>query len=358
MTEKDVSLMMKQFHEKQPVLSDFAERLADLIHEVLAVRSLRVHSIVSRVKESTSLLGKISKGSGKYTDLEQITDLVGIRVITYYGDEVDVAANVLKEEFTIDHEKSVDKRGLLDSDRFGYLSLHYIIEMPEHRLRLTEYKKFRGIKAEIQIRSILQHTWAEIEHDLGYKSKQPIPSDMRRSFSRLAGVLEMADIEFGSIRDKLLQESMQMTVEAAPMKTMNVESLLKFVGTNAALKEMDLTIGRVVGTNVYFSDKYIAELMPLIRSAGMESLTEIEAALAGMRGVLHPFLERWYNKQQTENVSAGTALLFLCILHVVSEGTYDDLKHFLLEHRICRSHDINPVSKAIVQLYKELVLNH
>lgn len=59
------------------------------------------------------------------------------------------------------------------------------------------------MKCEIQIRSVLQHAWAEIEHDIGYKSEITIPKEMRRSFSRIAGLLEIADKEFDSIRQAL-----------------------------------------------------------------------------------------------------------------------------------------------------------
>jgi ppGpp synthetase/RelA/SpoT-type nucleotidyltranferase len=49
----------------------------------------------------------------------------------------------------------------------------------------------------------LQHAWAEIEHDLGYKTALGVPRNVRRQFSRLAGLLEIADTEFASIRDRL-----------------------------------------------------------------------------------------------------------------------------------------------------------
>jgi hypothetical protein len=75
--------------------------------------------------------------------------------------------------------------------------------MTNKQLELPKYKKFKNCKIEIQIRSILQHAWAEIEHDLGYKSQTATPYDARRGFSRLAGLLEITDIEFRKLRDDL-----------------------------------------------------------------------------------------------------------------------------------------------------------
>jgi putative GTP pyrophosphokinase len=129
--------------------------------------------------------------------------MLGVRIITYFRDEVDAVARVIEHEFTIDEANSVDKRMALDPDRFGYLSLHFVAQLNSNRVALTEYRQYDGIKFEIQIRSILQHAWAEIEHDLGYKSQAAVPRNIRRRFSRLAGLLEMADDEFVGIRREL-----------------------------------------------------------------------------------------------------------------------------------------------------------
>ena len=121
-----------------------------------------------------------------------------------FSDDVDKIAKVIQDEFEVDEVNSVDKREILDPDRFGYLSLHYVIKLNDKRISLPEYKRFKDLKIEIQIRSILQHAWAEIEHDLGYKSKHSVPRKVRRNFSRLASLLELADEEFDKIREMLI----------------------------------------------------------------------------------------------------------------------------------------------------------
>jgi ppGpp synthetase/RelA/SpoT-type nucleotidyltranferase len=110
---------------------------------------------------------------------------------------------MVEREFVVDRTNSVDKRTLLDPDRFGYQSLHYVAALSVARTGLAEYGRFTGLRVEIQIRSTLQHAWAEIEHDLGYKSAAGVPRDIRRRFSRIAGLLELADEEFSVIRRDL-----------------------------------------------------------------------------------------------------------------------------------------------------------
>ncbi|MFL6282676.1 MAG: GTP pyrophosphokinase family protein [Pyrinomonadaceae bacterium] len=135
------------------------------------------------LKKRDSLMKKIQAKS--YTQLSDITDICGIRIITYYDEEVDAVARIIENEFEIDPENSVDKRKKAP-DTFGYLSSHYIVRLRPVRLQLPEYGRFSQCQAEIQIRSIIQHAWAEIEHDLGYKSQNAVPPPVRRQFFRLA----------------------------------------------------------------------------------------------------------------------------------------------------------------------------
>jgi DNA ligase D-like protein (predicted polymerase) len=106
-----------------------------------------------------------------------------MRVITFYADDVDKVASALDRLFTVDWENSVDKRKLLETDSFGYLSLHYICSVEDFPYRF-----------EIQIRTVLQHAWANIIHDTGYKSGVEIPKRYIRSLSRLAGLLELVQM--------------------------------------------------------------------------------------------------------------------------------------------------------------------
>lgn len=152
------------------------------------------------MKDETSLLQKLEKRRAKYEQLHDITDLIGIRIITYFTHDVQVVANLINDYFKIDQLNSIDKRMIVQPDQFGYLSLHYIIEVPKKDVSeaINEYWK-----VEIQIRTILQHAWAEIEHRYGYKLNKQVPWEIGRTFSRVSSLLETADIEFENIRRRM-----------------------------------------------------------------------------------------------------------------------------------------------------------
>jgi len=189
-----------------PILDDFDRRaktfqgLCDYLQSVLPAllksHKIRFHKLEGRVKKRKSLEEKLTRPDKNYTTLDNVTDICGLRIITHYKSEVDQIATIIEREFAIDRDNSVDKRIYTDPDRFGYVSLHYVISLPEARLTLTECKAWKGYKAEIQIRTILEHAWAEIEHDLGFKSSVAVPREVKRRFARLAALLELADDEF------------------------------------------------------------------------------------------------------------------------------------------------------------------
>lgn len=195
--------ILKDYDSNKCLFDNFKEAIEHQIKSILHTSEINVNSITSRLKDKESLKGKIDKKGNKYSSISDITDIVGVRIITYFSEDVDKVAEIIEKEFDIDRENTIDKRDALGDDKFGYCSLHYVVRMSKQRLKLREYSAYKDLKCEIQIRSVLQHAWAEIEHDIGYKSAITIPKEIRRKFSRIAGLLELADKEFNEIRTSL-----------------------------------------------------------------------------------------------------------------------------------------------------------
>jgi putative GTP pyrophosphokinase len=87
-------------------------------------------------------------------------------------------------------------------DQFGYESVHYVLRLGENRAKLPEWKQFRGLRAEVQVRTALQHAWAAIDHKLRYKRarSEALPPSLQRDLFRLSALLELADKEFSALR--------------------------------------------------------------------------------------------------------------------------------------------------------------
>ena len=173
------------------------QELGEILHnkltEMIKKNGFFTMEVCHRIKTVDSLAEKLRRKSGKYSSIYDITDLCAARIICYLNVTVDEIAEALKKDFVLDEYNSIDKRKALSATQFGYLSLHNIVSLrPEDGFS----EELCKIRCEIQIRTVLQHAWAEIEHDLGYKSSFGIPGTIRREFSRIAGLLEIADNQF------------------------------------------------------------------------------------------------------------------------------------------------------------------
>ena len=190
--DQHIQSILDEYRRDLPLFQEAASTIASQIRSTLAEAGIVVAAVESRVKSYDSLAGKLELKGQKYASLADITDVLGLRVITFYIDDVDKVASAVERLYEVDWENSVDKRKLLEIDTFGYLSLHYIC-----------YLKGTGYRFEVQMRTVLQHAWANMNHDTGYKSGVEVPKEYLRNLNRLAGVLELADEQFSKIRMEL-----------------------------------------------------------------------------------------------------------------------------------------------------------
>lgn len=181
--------ILQEYRECLPLFQETEKRHLESIRDYLSKAGIRIAGLESRIKTESSLVGKLLLKGDKYKSLADITDIVGFRVITFYPDDVDKVASVIDRYYEVDWDNSVDKRKLHDIDSFGYLSLHYVCHTPDMPYRM-----------EIQMRTLMQHAWANMYHDIGYKSGVEIPKEYIRNMNRLAGMLELVDAEFSRIR--------------------------------------------------------------------------------------------------------------------------------------------------------------
>lgn len=315
--------LLARYDEQKPNFDSFALSLKSLLTTFIRNAEITVHSLESRVKTRKSLEQKIIK-KDKYEDLNQVTDIIGIRIITHYSEDVDKIASIVEKEFSIDKDNSIDKRATMEPDRFGYLSLHYIISLNDNRTVLNEYSPYKNIKAEIQIRSILQHAWAEIEHDIGYKSSVGLPNDIRRYFSRLAGLLELADDEFVKIRKGITarQKEVVDTLESGTGEiTLDVVSLLEYIDHSKAITKIAHSLNAKHGISIgkYVKDKsgmdldYILNLLDML---DIKSTGKLEALLMENHDKVVKrvavFTEGFMEYYRRNQIPRSTIIIYLC----------------------------------------------
>jgi len=184
--------ILDEFKDNLALFNEQRAKVENRLRTILDDAGLYVAALESRVKTAQSLAGKLELKGSKYGSLKDITDILGLRVITFYIDDLAKVSSAIERCFDVDWANSVDKSKSHDIDSFGYLSIHYICSVPDFPYRF-----------EIQLRTVLQHAWANMNHDTGYKSGVEVPKHYLRNLNRLAGMLELIDEQFSIIRTEL-----------------------------------------------------------------------------------------------------------------------------------------------------------
>ncbi|MGO4343467.1 GTP pyrophosphokinase family protein [Phycicoccus sp. Soil748] len=199
--------------QRYAAVHDDVQRAADgfvaMITALLDDAGINYVSVTGRAKSVASFAGKAARtgpdGKPLYDDpFEQITDTLGVRVVTYLRDDVTAVADLLSDQLSVLDDRDLGQETARQG-RFGYASRHLLVAIDRIKGAPPQYDPLKGYSASVQVRSILQHAWAEFEHDIRYKGTIPEEhvSDLDRRFTLAAGLLELADREFSEIRHRL-----------------------------------------------------------------------------------------------------------------------------------------------------------
>ncbi len=202
---------VRTYARLQPQIEESARRLAVWLTVALDDAGIDYLSVAWRGKSITSFAAKTNRsvaGTLTYPDpLQGITDQIGARVITYVTGDVAAVADLIADQLRVVEDKDLG-RETASEGRFGYVSRHLQVALDPAWLGDLPVDGVRVPSAQIQIRTVLQHAWAQFEHDIRYKGTVPesLAPDLDRRFTLAAGLLELADREFEIIRDRLREE--------------------------------------------------------------------------------------------------------------------------------------------------------
>ncbi|HET8559636.1 MAG TPA: DUF429 domain-containing protein [Marmoricola sp.] len=198
---------VREYAEQQPTLQVAADQFVQLVTSILDEAGINYLSVNGRAKTVASFAVKAARtvgGRPVFTDpLREITDQIGVRVITYVLSDVQAVVDLLDDQIVVHDDRDMG-RETASEGRFGYASRHLLVSLDAARAKQPGFELLRGRRAQIQIRTVLQHAWAEFEHEIRYKGTIPdeqVP-DFDRRFTLAAGLLELADREFSTIRDR------------------------------------------------------------------------------------------------------------------------------------------------------------
>ena len=313
--------LLEQYRSLLPVYSEMAEIIPEKLKGFFDDAGLIVAAVEHRVKTEGSLTGKLQLKGGKYSSIYDITDIIGIRVITFYIDDVDKVASVLERLFEIDWENSVDKRKAHETDSFGYLSLHYICRIPEKSYTDPEHPELNKIRFEVQMRTVLQHAWANMNHDTGYKSGVEIPKVYLRNLSRLAGMLELVDDEFSRIRRELAdyRRKVQQLVASGNLSevALDGDSFRSYL----SIKPFDRLNRRIASINqAEIQEVDLSNFLPLFQAMRFSTLGDIQKMIKDFSEAAYQIACFQIGLTDLDILASSVAPQNLCTAYILKNG--------------------------------------
>ena len=302
--------ILEEYREAKPVFEKMQAEVIRILEEALERNGLIVTAVVARIKTEDSLAGKLALKGTKYASLSDITDILGARIITFYTDDVDRIAAMAEQLFEIDWANSVDKRKLHQLDSFGYNSLHYICRLPGYDYRF-----------ELQLRTTLQHAWASINHDIGYKSGVEIPHEYLRRINRLAGLLEIADDEFSHIRTEIndYRRRVQQLVQNGQLDDVLLDG--DAFRSYLQAKPFDHLNKRIAAINqAEIQEVSLMPYLKVLKALGCNSLGDVARLRYNYQEDAYALARHQLGNTDLDIISSAVGLQNICIVCILSQG--------------------------------------
>lgn len=197
--DDEIKEYVSWYRSELHIYEKLAEEIQRMFVGILKGRGINVADIQSRVKDPEKFKKKLQ--DGVTFDPKDMQDLAGVRVVCFVKSDIKKVRDVIEETFDIIDVRGTDEKKI---DFSGYSDIKYICRLPKRRISSAEeLKQLENKRFEIQLRTTLQHAWAEIEHDDVYKNPDKISHDLKRRFFLVANVLESVDNELDNLHDTI-----------------------------------------------------------------------------------------------------------------------------------------------------------
>jgi ppGpp synthetase/RelA/SpoT-type nucleotidyltranferase len=192
---------VRAFFDHQPKYQRLCEEVAYTLEKIIKNREIEYAAVTFRAKTLSSFCEKVIR-KGYATPLQENTDFAGVRIVYLYASDGRKIQSIVEKLFTV--VEIVDKANRADPDRFGYGALHYLVKLKK-KTSGARYEDLKDLICEIQVRTILQDSWATVAQHLDYKHESDVPVELRRKLNALAGLFETADDQFDELKRQRIQ---------------------------------------------------------------------------------------------------------------------------------------------------------
>lgn len=315
------ALILEEYREQHIVFEKLLRVVKRILRDSLKENKIYINAIEGRVKAEDSLAGKLERKSGKYNSLSDLTDILGVRVITFYNDEVDKVAALVGRLFEIDWDNSIDKRKMHEIHSFGYNSLHFICRLPKEKYFDPDYPQMNEVRFEVQMRTALQHVWSVLDHDTGYKSGFEVPKEYLRNLNRLAGMLELVDEQFCAIRTGIndYRRRVQALVSSGCFEEVSLDG--DSFANYLELRPFDVLNKRIASINqAEIHETSLSRYLNVFVHFGFRTLGDIEKLIREDSEAAYQLAAFQLANTDMDIINSSLGISSLCVVHVLRQG--------------------------------------
>lgn len=229
---REDSQTIREFLNRRQQYEDLCSEVAHILRKGLRKEGVEIAAVTCRAKTLSSFAEKLIRKSYS-TPLTEIEDFAGARIVCLYRTDLKKIEEIVQAEFEV--IEKVDKSADLESDRFGYGAIHYIVKLSSSHSG-ARYDGLKDLVCEIQTRTVVQDAWAIIDHHLAYKHEGAVPTVILRKLYGLAAIFENADDQFVQLRaerEKYVRsiEEVRPSTEDFLDQEINIDTLEAFLGS-------------------------------------------------------------------------------------------------------------------------------
>ncbi len=207
----------RKYMEKYSLYAEFAERITNLLQNLVEGEGIEVYSVLGRAKSPGEFIRSAGfPGMTEGPVLTGIPDLCTIKILVSFPDDVAKVEQIIQKEFLADMSRSITLRNLEAPDRFGYPSASYVLSLNRERAALREWAKYGDLPFTLEVRTVLQEVWAYNAPKVSLPTDSATKKKMQRKLFRLSALLEEADEGFLSMWETARETAMPVTTPSSP----------------------------------------------------------------------------------------------------------------------------------------------
>ncbi len=285
-----------RYVESLTLYEEYATRIRNLVQDLVEVEGVEFYAIEGWAKPPAELLRLLSTLEEK--DLAGV-DLVTVRVLLRFPEDVLKIEDVVKSEFDIDPVRSLpsNSNALQDPRRFGYPAVVYVLSLSQSRSNLREWAKYKELTFRLELRTMLQEAWATIFPKVNQTVGTASEKELTRELFLLGAMLEKADKGFLSLRNEIKEEALLIPPSSQlgtnKPETLNAEKLFTDEELYTLFREDSSLLGRwnALAMEAGFPEftpsadylrESFAHLCGILRASGIDTLSEVKKFLAEM----------------------------------------------------------------------------